>query len=154
VRRIRRTKPAEAANLGEGTEVASIERVGATRVAMRKEFKIVAGATALAVGLAFAVPGFAQVAGPNAGQRSYTVGGGAANSQGPITTSGGANVRGNKHPRFGNFDGGGSSASTTGGRPGDAPGSGWTGSGGLSGRESSPLSAPNNKSAGSSGWTP
>ena len=121
---------------------------------MRKEFKIVAGASALAIALAVAGPGFAQVAGHHADQRSYTVGGGAANSQGPITASGGANVRGNEHPPYGNFDGGGGSSSTTGGRPGTIPGGGWTGSGGLSGRESSPPRSPNNKNVGSSGWTP
>lgn len=121
---------------------------------MKKELKIVAGASAFAIALAFAGPGFAQVAGPYANEHSYTAGGGAANSQGPITASGGVNVRGNKHPPLGNFDGGGSSASTTGGRPGTVPGGGFTGSGGLAGRESSPPGAPNNQNVGSSGWTP
>lgn len=121
---------------------------------MRRELKLVAGASAFAIAMAFAGPGFAQVAGHQADQRSYTVGAGAANSQGPVTVSGGSITAGNKHPRYGNFNGGGSSSSTTGGRPGTLPGGGWTGSGGLSGRTTSPPGAPNNKNAGSTGWTP
>ncbi|HJU29760.1 MAG TPA: hypothetical protein VJ718_11345 [Candidatus Binataceae bacterium] len=121
---------------------------------MRRVLTIVAGASAFAVAIGLAAPGFAQVAGHHAKEHSYEVGGGAANSQGPTTTSAGVNASDNQHPRYGNFDGGGSSASTTGGKPGRVAGGGFTGSGGLAGTETAPPSAPNNSSAGSSGWTP
>lgn len=110
---------------------------------------ILAGASALALALALAAPGFAQTAGQHAGEGSYSVGGGASNSQGPITASGGAHVHGRNVGPYGNFNGGGGSASTTGGKPGRVPSGG-----GMSGRETSPPGSPNNENAGSSGWTP
>ena len=121
---------------------------------MKVNSRVLTGASMLAAALAFAAPGFAQTAGHHAGESSYSVGGGASNSQGPITASGGAHVHGSNTAPNGNFNGGGSSASTTGGKPGQVSSGGWTGSGGLSGRETAPPGAPNNQNVGSSGWTP
>jgi hypothetical protein len=76
-----------------------------------------------------------------------------ANMKSPANSSAGVYVPDTSlNPPAPNFNGGGSSGSNGGVKPGQVTSPGWTGSGGLSSRETAPQSTDQN--VGSSGVTP